>query len=203
MKNKLRIKDFRIKPKVLDFSSVQFMTDLEKKKIYIGFVELLNNHFKWSCFDKALYQHFTSHCGFSAHYNIYRFYGEYFKTADSFHYNVNGCASPMYEYMGNVNRESSLSDEEQFYAIYKEMNSCPLDGIGAFVNTLLSNQSLGSSSAYADLNIAIKDAINEYKEIWIEEIKLVYNESTSIKESRINLRILMNFMATYSAKAHS
>lgn len=170
MKEKLKTKEFKLKPKVLDFSSVQSMTDLEKKKIYIGFVKLLNNHFKWSCFNKALYHYFTSHCGFIAHHNIYGFYGEYFETAASFHFNVNGYLTPMHECMGNVNRKSTLSNGEQFYAIYEEMNGSR-NGIGAFIDTLLSNQSWGGNSAYADLNRAIKDAISDYKEVWVEEIR--------------------------------
>jgi len=185
MKKFLSVKEFKIKAKVLDFSSTQYMTDLEKKKIYIGFMKLLNNHFKWSCFNKDLYQHFTSHCGFSAHYNIYGFYGEYFATAASFHFNVNEYATPMHECMGNVNRKSTLSRGEQFYAIYEEMNGMR-SGIGEFYDKIMKNQNWGGYSDYADLDRAIKDALSEYKILWIQEIKkaIKVKEASTPKEEK-------------------
>lgn len=179
---KITPKEFKIPAKVLDFSSTKYMTDLEKKKIYISFVKFLNNHFKFSLFTKAMYQHFTNHCGFIAHYNLHGFYGEYFETAASFHFNVNGYTTPMHECMGNVNRKSTLDRGEQFYAIYEEMNGSR-DGLGDFIGTLLNNRNWGAYSDYNDLDNAIKDAIGEYKEIWKKEIKKAKEASTT--ESKI------------------
>lgn len=166
----LKPKNFKIKAKSLSFESVRFMTDLEKKKVYINFVKLLNNHFKRTLFKKNLYEHFHCHCGFIAHYNIHGFYGEYFETAASYHYNVNDYANPMSEYSGNLNQSSTLSHGEQFFAIYEEINGTR-NGLGAFYDTLGGNMNYGAYGDYADLDDAIKDAFSEYMEIWREEIK--------------------------------
>ena len=169
-KNFLKPKNFKIKAKSLSFESVKFMTDLEKKKIYINFVKFLNNHFKRTLFKKNLYEHFHCNCGFIAHYNINGFYGEYFETAASYHYNVNNYENPMNEYSGNLNRESTLSHGEQFYAIYEELNSSR-DGLGEFYDTIMSNENYGGYADYADLDGALIEAFNEYMEIWREEIR--------------------------------
>lgn len=166
----LKPKNFKIKAKSLSFESVRFMNDIEKKKVYINFVNFLNNHFKQTLFKKNLYQHFHLHCGFIAHYNIHGFYGEYFETAAKYHYNVNGFKNPMHECGGNLNRKSTLSHGEQFYAIYEEINGAR-DGLGDFFGTLCGNRNYGAYGDYADLDNAIKDAFNEYMEIWREEIK--------------------------------
>jgi len=169
-RNFLKPKNFKIKAKSLHFKSVEFMTDLEKKKIYINFIKLLNNHFKRTLFKKNLYEHFHCHCGFIAHYNIDGFYGEYFETAAKYHFNVNGYSNPMSEYAGNLNQSSTLSNGEQFYAIYEEINS-NRDGLGGFYDTIMSNQNWGACSDYKDLDDAIKNAFSEYLEIWREEIR--------------------------------
>jgi len=170
IKNFLKPKNFNIKAKSLSFESVQYMTDLDKKKIYINFVKFLNNHFKRTLFKKNLYEHFHCHCGFIAHYNIHGFYGEYFETAANFHFNVNDYKNPMHECGGNLNSRSSLSHGEQFYAIYEEINSTR-NGLGDFFDTLCGNGNYGAYGDYADLDNAIKDAFSEYMEIWREEIK--------------------------------
>jgi len=167
----LKPKNFNIKPKVIRFESVKYMTDLEKAKIYINFVKFLNNHFKYTLWKKNLYNHFYQHCGFIAHYNIHGFYGEYFETAANFHFNVNGFENPMYECAGNLNQKSSLSHREQFYAIYEELNKGGYDGLGGFYNTIMNNRNYGGYGDYADLDKAIKDAFSEYMEIWREQIK--------------------------------
>ena len=169
-RNFLKPKNFNIKAKSLSFESVQFMTDLDKKKIYINFVKLLNNHFKFTLFKKNLYEHFHCHCGFIAHYNLHGFYGEYFGTAANFHFNVNDYKNPMNEYAGNLNRKSTLSQGEQFYAIYEELNGSR-DGLGKFYDKIGGNTNNGGYGDYADLDNAIKDAFSEYMEIWREEIK--------------------------------
>jgi len=166
----LKPKNFKIKAKSISFKSVDYMTDLDKKKIYINFVKFLNNHFKRTLFKKNLYEHFHLHCGFIAHYNINGFYGEYFETAASYHYNVNNYTNPMNEYSGNLNRKSTLSHREQFYAIYEEINS-NRNGLGEFYDTLGGNMNYGAYGDYADLDDAIKDAFSEYMEIWREEIR--------------------------------
>lgn len=166
----IKPKKFNIKAKSIAFESTKFMTDLEKKKVYINFVAFLNNHFKFTLFKKNLYSHFHLHCGFIAHYNLQGFYGEYFETASSFHFNVNDYKTPAHECMGNVNKTSSLSQGEQFYSIYEELNTSR-DGIGEFVSTLMNNQNWGGYSDYKDLDDAIKEALIEYKSKWIEEIK--------------------------------
>ncbi|MBW6487499.1 hypothetical protein [Sulfurimonas sp.] len=166
-RNFLKPKNFNIKAKSLSFESVEFMTDLEKKKIYINFVKLLNNHFKRTLFKKNLYEHFHCHCGFIAHNNIHGFYGEYFETAANFHFNVNGYTNPMHECGGNLNSKSTLSHGEQFYAIYEELNGSRYS-LGAFHNQICGNMNYGD---YRDLDDAIKDAFSEYMEIWREEIK--------------------------------
>jgi len=163
----LKIKNFKIKAKSFNFESVNFMTDLEKAKIYVAFVKLLNNHFKFTLFKKNLYNHFTSHCGFIAHYNMNGFYGEYFKTAAKFHFNVNEYSNPMSENSGNLNVKSTLSHGEQFYAIYAEINGSR-SGLGEFYNQLTSPS---WNDDYEDLNNALRDAFSEYLEIWREEIK--------------------------------
>lgn len=170
MKNFLKPKNFDIKAKSFSFESVKYMTDLEKKKVYINFVKLLNNHFKHTLFKKNLYQHFTNHCGFIAHYNINGFYGEYFETAANFHFNVNGYSNAMSEYSGNLNKKSTLSHAEQFYTIYEEINGSN-SGLGDFYDTIMSNQNWGACSDYKDLDDAIKEAFNEYMSIWVDEIK--------------------------------
>jgi hypothetical protein len=110
------------------------------------------------------------HCGFIAHSNIKGFYGEYFETAAHYHFNVNGYSNPMSEYSGNLNVKSTLSHEEQFYAIYEELNGSR-NGLGEFYDTLISNY----YDEYKDLNDAIKDAFNEYLSIWRDEIKKALN----------------------------
>ena len=166
----LKPKSFKLKPKSFSFKSVEFMTDLEKEKLYKNFVKFLNNHFKKTAFKKDMYQHFTCHCGFSAHYNIHGFYGEYFETAAKFHFNVNNYENAMSEYSGNLNSSSSLSHGEQFYAIYEEINGSR-SGLGEFFDGLMTNQNFGGYSDYKDLDDALKDAISEYLEVWREEIR--------------------------------
>src|SRR5574344_217908 len=80
----LKVKNFNLKAKAYEFEDVQYMTASEKTKIYKAFVSFLNNHFKESNFKKNLYEHFHTHCGFIAHYNIKGFYSEYFNTASKF-----------------------------------------------------------------------------------------------------------------------
>lgn len=169
-KNFLKPKNFKIKAKSLSFESVQFMTDLEKKKIYKNFVGFLNNHFKRTLFKKNLYEHFHCHCGFIAHYNIHGFYGEYFETAAMYHYNVNDFKTPAHECSGNLNQSSSLPHGELFYAIYEEINGSRY-GLGSFYDTLVGNMNYGGYGDYKDLDDAIKDAFSEYMELWREEIK--------------------------------
>ncbi|MDD3468193.1 MAG: hypothetical protein PHE67_13680 [Campylobacterales bacterium] len=166
----LKPKNFNIKAKSLSFESVEFMTESQKKKIYVDFVKFLNNHFKRTLFKKNLYEHFHCHCGFIAHYNIHGFYGEYFETAANFHFNVNDYKNPMHECGGNLNSKSTLSQGEQFYAIYEELNGSRY-GLGAFYNQICGNMNYGGYGDYKDLDDAIKDAFSEYIEIWREEIK--------------------------------
>ena len=166
----LKIKNFKIKAKNIKFESVQHMTDLEKSKIYVAFVKLLNNHFKFTLFKKNLYQHFTNHCGFIAHYNLNGFYGEYFATAAKYHCNINGYKTPAHECGGNLNESSDDSNGEMFYAIYEELNGSRV-GLGEFYDGIMSNQNWGGYSDYVDLDDALKEAFNEYLEIWREEIK--------------------------------
>jgi len=166
----LKPKNFKIKAKSIKFESVNFMTDLEKAKIYVAFVKLLNNHFKHTLFKKNLYQHFINHCGFMAHYNLHGFYGEYFEKAANYHYNVNGYKNPMHECSGNLNKKSSLSFSEQFYSIYEELNGSR-DGLGEFYDKIINNRNYGGYSDYEDLDRAIKDAFSEYMEIWRDELK--------------------------------
>lgn len=163
----LKQKNFKIKAKAIRFESVKFMTDLEKSKVYVAFVKLLNNHFKFTLFKKNLYYHFSTHCGFSAHNNLHGFYGEYFETAANYHFNVNGYSNPMNEYAGNLNVSSDLSHGELFYAIYEEINGARY-GLGEFYDQLINP---GWNDDYRDLNDAIKDAFSEYMEIWREDIK--------------------------------
>lgn len=169
-KDFLKPKNFKIKAKSIKFETTEYITDLEKAKLYVSFVKLLNNHFKFTLFNKNLYQHFSTHCGFIAHYNRNGFYGEYFETAAKYHFNVNGYINPSHECSGNLNESSSLSHRELFYNIYKELNGMR-EGIGAFYSTIMSNQNWGAYSDYKDLDGAIKDAFNEYLEIWREEIR--------------------------------
>lgn len=183
-RNFLKPKKFNIKAKNIRFESAKYLTDLEKKKIYINFVKFLNNHFSQSTFKKNLYEHFHLHCGFIAHYNIHGFYGEYFETAAKFHYNVNGVNHKIHECGGNLNCKSSYPQGELFYAIYEEMNG-GRDGLGAFIDTLLNNRNYGGYAEYRDLDEAIKDAFNTYLEIWREEIKKAvkaYNEFSKDKK---------------------
>ncbi|MFA6195278.1 MAG: hypothetical protein WC656_01385 [Sulfurimonas sp.] len=168
--NFLKPKKFNIKAKSLSFESVQFMTDLEKKKIYINFVSFLNNHFSHTTFKKNLYQHFTNHCGFIAHYNINGFYGEYFGTAAKYHQVVNDVTPPQSEYCGIDMRKPNISNGEAFYRIYEEINGSR-NGLGDFYDTIMSNRNWGAYSDYRDLDDAIKEAFSEYMSIWIDEIK--------------------------------
>jgi len=170
IKDFLKPKNFNIKPKAIRFESVQYMSDLEKAKIYVAFVKFLNNHFKATLWNKNLYEHFHQHCGFIAHYNIHGFYGEYFETAANFHFNVNGFSNPMHECAGNLNVKSALSHGEQFYAIYEEINGSRR-GLGEFYDTIVNNHNYGGYGDYTDLDEAIKDAFSEYMEIWREEIR--------------------------------
>ena len=185
-RNFLKPKNFNIKAKSLHFKSVQYMTDLEKKKVYVNFVKFLNNHFKRTLFKKNLYEHFHCHCGFIAHYNIDGFYGEYFETAAQFHFNVNDYKNPVHENTGNLNRSSELSNGELFYNIYEEINSSR-NGLGEFYDTIMSNQNWGAYSDYKDLDDAIKDAFNEYIDVWRMEIKKAikaYNSSTKQQDKK-------------------
>lgn len=179
----LKPKNFNIKAKSISFQSVKNMTDLEKKKVYINFVKLLNNHFKFTLFKKNLYEYFHLHCGFIAHYNLNGFYGEYFETAANYHYNVNGYTNPMNEYAGNLNCNSDLSHGEQFYAIYKELNGSP-NGLGEFYNTIMSNQNWGAYSDYKDLDDAIKEAFSEYVSIWRMQLKKAIKDWDNYKKEQ-------------------
>lgn len=165
-KNFLKPKKFNIKAKSIRFESVQFMSDLEKAKVYVNFVSFLNNHFSHSTFKKNLYQHFHLHCGFIAHYNINGFYGEYFETAAKYHQIVNNVTPPQSEYCGIDMRKPNISEGEAFYAIYEEINGSR-NGLGEFINTLINSR----SGDYSDLNNAIREAIYEYLEVWREKIR--------------------------------
>ena len=185
-RNFLKPKNFNIKAKSLRFESVKYMTDLEKKKIYVNFVKFLNNHFKRTLFKKNLYEHFHCHCGFIAHYNIDGFYGEYFETAAKFHFNVNDYKNPAHENTGDLNQSSELSNGELFYSIYEEINSSR-NGLGEFYDTIMSNHNWGAYSDYEDLDDAIKDAFNEYLDVWRMEIKKAikaYNNSSQQQEEK-------------------
>ncbi len=164
----LKPKNFKIKAKSIAFESTKFINDLDKKKIYINFVKLLNNHFKFTLFKKNLYQHFHTHCGFIAHYNLHGFYGEYFETASTYHFNVNNYSTPAHECMGYMNQSSTLSHGEQFYAIYEEINGSR-EGLGSFISNLLNQHCYNDD--YSDINAALKEAISEYLEIWRLEIR--------------------------------
>jgi len=178
--NNIKIKNFALKAKVLNFKSVEFMTDLEKKKVYINFVKLLNNHFKFTLFKKNLYQYLIGHCGFIAHYNLNDFYGEYFETASKFHFNVNGYKSPEHECSGNMNVSSANSNGELFYAIYEELNGSRR-GLGEFFDHITSNPSWNDD--YRDINDALKDAFHEYLEKFREEIrKAIKLNNQSVKK---------------------
>jgi len=182
--NNLKIKNFAIKAKVLDFKSVEFMTDLEKKKVYINFVKLLNNHFKFTLFKKNLYQYFIGHCGFIAHTNLNGFYGEYFETASTFHYNVNGYKTPLHECSGNMNVNSDLPNSELLYAIYAELNGSR-EGLGEFYDNINSNSSRNDD--YQDIDNALKDAFFEYLEKFREEIRKAVklnNQSKKVSEPK-------------------
>lgn len=165
-KNFLKPKKFNIKAKSIRFESVQFISDLEKAKVYVNFVSFLNNHFSYSTFKKNLYQHFHLHCGFIAHYNINGFYGEYFETAAKYHQIVNNVTPPQSEYCGIDMRKPNISDGEAFYAMYEEINGSR-NGLGEFIDTLKNSR----SGDYSDLNTAIREAIYEYLEIWREKIR--------------------------------
>jgi len=196
-RNFLKPKNFKIKAVSKKFESVEFMTDLEKSKIYVSFVKLLNNHFKRTLFKKNLYQHFMTHCGFIAHYNIHGFYGEYFETAAKFHFNVNNYSNPMHECGGILNEKSMLSHGEQFYAIYEEINASR-NGLGEFYDSIMSNQNWGAYSDYRDLDDAIKEAFSEYMEIWRGEIKKAvqaynrFTEDERIQELKAKKEELVN-----------
>lgn len=183
----LKPKKFTIKPKGLEFRSVKWMTNLEKKKIYTSFIAFLNNHFKSSLFKKSLYEHFYCHCGFIAHYNIHGFYGEYFETAACYHYNVNGFENKISEYCGNLNVSSDSSHGEQFFSIYSELQQGIMykrtyQGLGGFYRTIMDNQNWGGYADFKDLDDAIKEAFNEYLSLWELEIEKAQKAYTAFVE---------------------
>lgn len=159
------MKNFTLKPKVIKFSSTQFMTDLEKAKVYVGFVKFLNNHFKRTLFTKRLYEHFYLHCGFIAHYDINGFYSEYFDTAERYH---------------NTPYDSALAVD-----MYKELDFGGYEGLGGFYNTIMNNKSYGGYSDYKDLNSAIKESFSEY----MKELNKHINKVLEDEEKRLIKRV--------------
>jgi len=166
----LKPKKFKIKAKSICFSPTQYMTDLEKKKIYINFVSFLNNHFSFTTFKKNLYNHFHTHCGFIAHYNLSGFYGEYFLVGAKFNKLAFDKPLPQSENIGYINVSSEDSVNESFYAIYEELSG-QRDGLGEFYDTIMSNHNYGGYSDYKDLDDAIKEVFFEYVQLFREEIK--------------------------------
>ncbi len=155
------MKNFKLKPKIIEFSSSKFMTEKEKSKTYNDFIKFLNNHFKRTLFTNRLYEHFHLHCGFIAHYNINGFYGEYFYTAAKYHKLLNGYM-PVSEYIGYIDIKPYETLNESFINIHKEINTHSYEGLGGFYTTIMSNKNYGGYSDYSDLDDAIKKSFKEY-----------------------------------------
>ncbi len=197
------MKNFKLKPKMIEFTSSKNMTESEKTKIYKDFVKFLNNHFKRTLFSKRLYDHFHLHCGFIAHYNINGFYGEYFYTAAKFHKISSGYA-PESEYIGYVKSTPGETISEAFINMFKEINTYSYDGLSGFYKTIMENKNYGGYSDYSDLDNAIKEIFKEYilelnkviNKILEDEESLLLNKVTKIvqeQKSEINqTQILFN-----------
>lgn len=61
----------------------EFMAAKEKEQVLNQWERFLSNGFRWSCFNKSLYNHLIQHCQFIAHYNRQGFYQDYFENSDS------------------------------------------------------------------------------------------------------------------------
>lgn len=62
------------------FRDVEFMTAREKELVLRNFKTFLRHGLKKEHFHNRLYKYLHLNCGFIAHYNIHRFYCEYFET---------------------------------------------------------------------------------------------------------------------------
>jgi len=197
----MKIKKFNIKPDVIRFSSSQYMTDLEKARIYINFVSFLNNHFKKTTFKKNLYEHFHLHCGFIAHYNIHGFYAEYFDTAALFH-KLDSNYDSSTEYSGYIKVKDGLTKSQAFKNIFNEINSS--NGLGFFINQV-KNSNL---NYYEDLNKALKEKIDEYINIFNNLIDaekesnknedLVFYKTDNLKEKINKKQEIVNDESLYT-----
>ncbi|AXH16316.1 hypothetical protein CP985_10955 [Malaciobacter mytili LMG 24559] len=162
------MKNFKLKPRILEFTSVEFLTSSEKEKIYKDFVKFLNNHFKKSCFSKRLYNHFHLHCGFIAHYNINGFYGEYFSIAAKFHKLYSGYSN-LSEYEKCITLKPNDTASECFVDIFKSLIN-KNEPLGFFFQMIMQKDSFYGDNNYKDINDAIKSAFLEYIETFNEYI---------------------------------
>lgn len=173
----LKINNFSIKPDSLEFRDTEFMSASTKMKIYKQFISFINNHFKDTCFKKDLYEHLHSHCGFIAHYNINGFYAAYFAKAAIFHKVAYDHKIVNSEYMGIFDSKypfkgkNSIEAKDALYEIKKEIDLAS-EGIGEFTSTILNNMNYGGYAVYTDLDMAIKNALNEYITLFTNEVKL-------------------------------
>ena len=196
-RNFLKVKNFKIKEGSYTFEDVKFMSAIEKKKIYKGFVSFLNNHFKHTNFIKSIYQHCHLHCGFIAHYNINGFYGEYFATAATLQkiaFNVEKQPSE-YDgyYVGSTAYAGtdSLMAKHAFYKLYEELTSSK-EGLGDFYGAFSGRRGYMGASMdgdYGDLNTAIKEAFHSYLEEWEELITKAMNDFEAFSQDEETKRL--------------
>lgn len=196
-RNFLKVKNFKIKEGSYTFEDVKFMSAIEKKKIYKGFVSFLNNHFKHTNFIKSIYQHCHLHCGFIAHYNINGFYGEYFSTAATLQkiaFNVEKQPSE-YDgyYVGSTAYAGtdSLMAKHAFYKLYEELTSSK-EGLGDFYGAFSGRRGYMGASMdgdYGDLNTAIKEAFHSYLEEWEELITKAMNDFEAFSQDEETKRL--------------
>ena len=76
------------------FSSVKFMTEEKKNKVYRDFKKLVDNK-SIDFLTKTLYEHLHLHCGFIAHYNIHGF-KEFYRSPKDFKGFLEWLSSPQF-----------------------------------------------------------------------------------------------------------
>lgn len=173
----LKIKNFKVTIPSVEMSNTKTMSASEKQDVLKKWVAFLSNHFKPTTFNKKLYQHLSLHCGYIAHYNQNGFYGNYFKTPAQFHWQAfgtkkNPTENDGYWVSGNIVGVDAVGSKEAFLAIYEEIklsrrahvNDARLSGFFWMWNTNYTDYIFRGD--YGDLNCAMKQAYEEYVELW-------------------------------------
>lgn len=204
----IKLKNFKLSTPSVEMTDSQFMSSYEKGDILKKWVAFLSNHFKPTLFNKKLYQHLSTHCGYIAHYNADGFYGNYFESPAQFHWLAFGVKKKPSEYDGywvggNHVGVNAIESKEAFLLIYEEIklsrrvhvNDARLSG---FFWMWGSARDYIFRGDYGDLNSAMKMVYEEYVAQWE---KLVEDaEQKRIREEIKSQRARVNKTLTDAAE---